>query len=390
MIQKQFKKQEIIYKKCNGKGISKPLGVKMLNNIQMLIEEGINGKNFEKYISENPSQDLIKSIMRKIITLHDNFDNIQEPSTFDALNTEVDQLIDQFIKDYFPNEKELFTIRECISIFLQHCKKKKIYKRYSNGDFTPRNLIVDNVDITLTDFEFVEETHLYFLDWLRFFKQQFVLPNDYLYEILNSEIKDPYFISALREFTKYRSHEKIDVAFRLVIEIKHYVLRSNVLSPALYEAYNKEMNKLISEITSRLNEKKITNNQNSSFSGALSSEKEFYHSIYDNIHKHVESEETQKLQNQIIEQEKKIKKLVGKKESLERTNRALGTFIDNDKILDNSFKKTVDMLYLEILHRRADKEGLLHYSSLLEKKKITIDDVRDVLLDSDECKTLRE
>ena len=387
LVEEQLKKQEIIYKKCNGKGISKPLGIKILNDIHMMIEEGVNGKNFVKYISENPSQDLLKSIMHRIILLHDNFNNVQELSTFDALNEEVNQLLDQFIKTYCPSEKEILTIQDCVSIFLQQFKTKKIFKRYSNGDFTPRNLIVDDVNITLTDFEFAEETHLYFLDWLRFFKQQSVLPNDYLYEILNSEIKDHYFISALKEFSKYRSNQKIDIAFRLVIEIKHYVVRSNVLSPALYQAYKKQMGELISEITSRLNEKNIVDDQIYSFNDTSSSDKEFYHNIHDSIHKHVEDGDiVQKLQNQIIEQEKKITTLTTKKDNLEKTNRALGTFIDNNKILDNHFKKIVDMLYLEILHRRADKEGLLHYSTLLEKNKITVDDVRKSLLDSDEHK----
>tara|TARA_B110000196_G_C20565278_1_gene395022 strand:- start:2 stop:544 length:543 start_codon:yes stop_codon:yes gene_type:complete len=179
----------------------------------------------------------------------------------------------------------------------------------------------------------------------------------------------------------------MDIAFRLVIEIKHYVVRSNVLSPALYQAYKKQMGGLISEITSRLNEKNIVNDQISSFKNTSSYDKEFYHNIHDSIHKHVEDGDTvQKLQNQIIEQEKKITTLTTKKDNLEKTNRVLGTFIDNNKILDNHFKKIVDMLYLEILHRRADKEGLLHYSTLLEKNKITVDDVRKSLLDSDEHK----
>ena len=391
LVEEQFKKQELIYEKCNGIGISKPLGIKILNNIHIIIEEGVNGKNFEKYISENLSQNLLKLIMEKIILLHHNFNNTEELSTFDALNEEVNQLLDQFLKTYNPNEKEIQIIHECKSIFLQYCKTKKIFKRYSNGDFTPRNLIVNNDKITVTDFEFAEETHLYFLDWLRFFKQQSILSNNYLYEILNSEIKNQYFISALKEFTKYRSNEKIDIAFRLVIEIKHYVVRSNVLSPALYKSYKKQMYQFISEITSRLNEKNIVNNQILALNDTLSHEKEFYQNMHNTIHKHVEDkEEVQKLQNQIIEQEKQITKLVNKKESLEKTNRAISTFIDNDKILDSHFKKIVDMLYLEILHRRADKEGLLHYSTLLEKKKMTVDDVRNALLDSDECKPLTD
>ena len=35
LIQDQFKKQEIIYNKCDGKGIPKPLGILMLNEMKL-------------------------------------------------------------------------------------------------------------------------------------------------------------------------------------------------------------------------------------------------------------------------------------------------------------------------------------------------------------------
>ena len=52
-------------------------------------------------------------------------------------------------------------------------------------------------------------------------------------------------------------------------------------------------------------------------------------------------------------------------------------------------KKTVNELYLEILHRDADREGLTHFSALLENRKMTIDDLRKKLLDSDEYRILQ-
>ena len=69
LIQDQFKKQEIIYEKCGGKGIPTPLGILMLNDAEIMIEEGINGKNLDRYLSENPSQYLVKSIMQRVISL---------------------------------------------------------------------------------------------------------------------------------------------------------------------------------------------------------------------------------------------------------------------------------------------------------------------------------
>ena len=57
---------------------------------------------------------------------------------------------------------------------------------------------------------------------------------------------------------------------------------------------------------------------------------------------------------------------------------------------DDKSKKTIDDLYREILHRPADIQGLQHYGSLLESGKMTIDDVRNVLLNSEERKSLLE
>ena len=390
LIQDQFKKQEIIYKKCGGKGIPKPLGILMFNDTQIMIEEGVNGKNLERYISDNPSQDLVKSVMRRIISLYDHLNNMLEPSTFDAFNKEVDQILDKFIKLYSPSENELLTVRECISIFFQDFKNEKIFKRYSNGDFISRNLIVDDENITLIDFEYANETHLYLFDWFRFFKYQFSLSNDYLYNIIiNTEINDDLFISSLREFTKHRSNKQFDVASRLIFEIKEYVLRSDSLSLALYNEEKKGMSSFISDISSRLHEKHVVNTQTSSSNDMLVSEKEFYHNTYSKIHEYAESDnKIQNIQKKIIKQEKRIKELVNETESLQRKNTALSSFIDHDKVLDTSSKKIVNELYLEILHRDADREGLTHFSTLLEKKKITIDDLRKTLLDSDEHRML--
>jgi predicted RNase H-like nuclease (RuvC/YqgF family) len=117
----------------------------------------------------------------------------------------------------------------------------------------------------------------------------------------------------------------------------------------------------------------------------LASEKEFYHNTYAKIHEYTESDnKIQNIQKQIVKQEKKIKNLVNEIESLQRTKTALSSFIAHDKILDTPSKKIVDKLYLEILHRHADRGGLTHFSLLLEKKKITIDDLRKTLLDSNE------
>lgn len=57
--------------------------------------------------------------------------------------------------------------------------------------------------------------------------------------------------------------------------------------------------------------------------------------------------------------------------------------------LSKESKKTVDDLYREILRRPADESGLQHYASLLESGKMTVEDIRKALLDSDEYKSIK-
>ena len=63
-------------------------------------------------------------------------------------------------------------------------------------------------------------------------------------------------------------------------------------------------------------------------------------------------------------------------------------FINYSKGFDIPSHKIVDDLYREILLRSADEQGLLHYSTLLENEKITIDEIKIILLNSDERKTI--
>jgi len=58
------------------------------------------------------------------------------------------------------------------------------------------------------------------------------------------------------------------------------------------------------------------------------------------------------------------------------------------KISNNPSKKLVDLLYREILFRSADEAGLNYYSSLLENNEITEEEIRFLLQNSEEKKSL--
>lgn len=62
----------------------------------------------------------------------------------------------------------------------------------------------------------------------------------------------------------------------------------------------------------------------------------------------------------------------------------LTSFIDYAKGFDNKYEKIVDDMYREILYRPADPQGLVYYSSQLQSGKMTVDDIRKTLTNSDE------
>lgn len=325
-LEKEFKTQKLVYEKLGAKGISKPLGIVHLDNMQLLLEEAIVGKSLERYLFDNHDKKSIQSIMQKVLILYHAMNDTQELSSFEDFSKEVDQIVEKFTKLYLPNPNEIETIKDGITIFLEHFKNNKIYKRFSNGDFVPKNLIV-NGDVTLIDFEFAEETHLYFLDWFRFFKYQFALPNNSLFEMLHTEITDQHFMSALRSFSNNYPDDEFNLVCRLVFEIKDYVLRWPVTSDALYPEKKKEMHYLIEKISQYLYGK-----------------------------------------SQVIEKPANVE--IG-------------------RIYENPFAKTIDDLYREILRRPADEIGLQHFASLLESGKMSVYDIRKVLLESEEYKTLK-
>ncbi|MDC0450473.1 DUF4214 domain-containing protein [Nitrosopumilus sp.] len=62
------------------------------------------------------------------------------------------------------------------------------------------------------------------------------------------------------------------------------------------------------------------------------------------------------------------------------------------KALENvspNIKHSINELYLEILLRPADDEGLIYYSSMLESNVLSIDEIRDILLNSEEAKIIQ-
>ena len=58
--------------------------------------------------------------------------------------------------------------------------------------------------------------------------------------------------------------------------------------------------------------------------------------------------------------------------------------------MTNEIVKRVSVLYEDILQRKPDKTGLYYFVSRINKKQITIDDVKKILSESEEAKSLKE
>jgi len=56
--------------------------------------------------------------------------------------------------------------------------------------------------------------------------------------------------------------------------------------------------------------------------------------------------------------------------------------------LEDETKKSVDKIYQELLNRSVDPRGLLHFGNLLESGKISEEDLRQMILKSDEYKSM--
>ena len=71
------------------------------------------------------------------------------------------------------------------------------------------------------------------------------------------------------------------------------------------------------------------------------------------------------------------------------TETALDAFLHYAKGFDDQNEKLVDDVYREILQRPADNEGLVYYSEQLKNKKMTPEEIKEILRNSDEYKLLQ-
>jgi hypothetical protein len=274
----EFKIQNQIYD-IYGNLISKPLGEENYNGYDLLIEEPIIGKNLTRYIYENLNQNSLIEIFTIIFKFYENLNSNLELSNIKNFNEEINLLFEKFYSNYTITQSHKDMIEDLKLEFIKNFKNKTIFQRFSNCDFILNNFIINDNKIILTDFEFAKKTHLYFLDWLQFFRYQWIVSNDYLHDLINSKISDKFFNLALKEFSNYKTNKKFELSCRLIYEISDFTKRFTVSSPSTCKSLISDMEKLLDELNFRYKNQNIQPKKHD----LTISENEFFNNEYEKL-----------------------------------------------------------------------------------------------------------
>ena len=232
LIEAEFEKLEFLCTRYKNLKISKPLALLKINGFSIMAVEAFNGKTLSRLLSENPSIENVIDAIEYGKKVQADLNDTLLVSRFSDFEHEVNDLVHAFTSLYKPTPFEEFLIKRYTDIFKDEFKDKPVYKRFTNGDFVPKNIIlsVDRLPI-LIDFEFMEETHLYFLDWFRFFTYYFDVPLEIMHHILEHDIDDYFLNAALFKFRDQKGlvNDPTIVALWLVFYLKDFIIKSSVM-----------------------------------------------------------------------------------------------------------------------------------------------------------------
>jgi glycosyltransferase involved in cell wall biosynthesis/GT2 family glycosyltransferase len=232
MIEDEYKKQLFLYNSYQGLKIPKPLALININGINVSVEEAHSGASLYKILSESVSRDnVIKAInyASKIqIALNRNL-LLSDSSN---LGKEVNNLTYGFFKVYNPSEREENFIQKCISSYVDQFRNQAVYTRFSNGDFVSKNIILspDDNSLSLIDFEFIEQTHLYYLDWFRFFTYYFPIEPPAFASLVNYNFEDPFINKVMLSCANLNNFasEPSAAAMWILFNMKDFIIKCHV------------------------------------------------------------------------------------------------------------------------------------------------------------------
>jgi len=203
-LEREYDIQRTIYTKYTNLKIPYPVSLFEINGRKVMVEEAFAGKTLYKKWEEDRTTNNCHEVIEYATQVQMLLNKNLILSNFTDFANEINALTSQFIALYRPPPTEEALIMRLVNLLIDAFKDKSIYKRYTNGDFYPSNILLglENEPILL-DFESAEETHLYFLDWFSFIFY-FNIPSKSIESLLNNNC-DTTFANAL-SYIKHPSH----------------------------------------------------------------------------------------------------------------------------------------------------------------------------------------
>ena len=277
-ISDEFKTQNQIYD-IYGDLISKPLGIEYCNDYNLFIEEPVLGKNLTRHVYENLNQNSLVEIFTNLFTFYGHLNSHLEPSNIENFIKEIDLVFQNFYSHFKISNSHKDMIEYLKLEFIKNFENKNIFQRFSNCDFILNNFIINDNNMTLTDFEFSKKTHLYFLEWFQLFRYQWITSNSYIHDLTISEISEPFYNLGLKEFSNYKTNEKFELSCRLIFEITDFIKRIDVSSLSTCNTLIRDMEVFLNELSSRFDTPNIKQKK----PNLEDSEKEFFKKEHDKL-----------------------------------------------------------------------------------------------------------
>ena len=236
MIRTEFERQKLFFEMCEGVAIPRPVVLANINGLNVMAEEALSGTSLARFLIEEPTHENVSDGIGEAIQVQRALDRCLQPSSFLEFEKELDGVVSNFLEAYRPSLSERNEVKEYIAHLKQVFHDRVVYKRFSNGDFVPTNIVKQETGKNpgLLDFEFSEETHFYFLDWFRFFYYLFYfygLSKDLVTEAIERHgVSDRYLRMALSNPERLSREERETAALWLLFFMKDFLVKSLVFS----------------------------------------------------------------------------------------------------------------------------------------------------------------
>ncbi len=231
LIERELHIRQTIFVKYRNVRTANPLALLEINGLKVIVEEACEGKTLYQCLRENRTTEYLSKSIEFANQLHMSLNENLVLSNVEDFANEVENLTSQFIALYKPTSSEESLIMNLVKLLIEWFKNKPVYKRYTTGDFTSNNILLDaNNNLLLLDFEYAEETHFYFLEWLKFIYSISVLEK--MRELPHRDYSDLALVNALSYYKElnYLLDNPIGKAQWLLFYMKDFVTLAGVLS----------------------------------------------------------------------------------------------------------------------------------------------------------------